>query len=362
MWHRDKDFIATEMKQLQKVKMQTVLKEIEQDEADKAEQQFYGDVAFNQWLDKQGLPRNATGPDPNSRKVVDEDTKVKTRPKVDFKDKGAMKDSLMKPNSLRPKMLRPSHMNDANKMTAQTTGSSSWASFSRNTYDSSNMGSVEQSSEPPVTELYEAKPEKPAYYNPDTWTKSTKLPQTEYVELLKDHYPRDVYTMKPKYAPVRGGKPPAEAEKEAGDTMDINTKKVFRVPKLPQEVIDKTLGVDPTKQERAVVYKCKNIIDVQMRKHYEEDALPRQEAGLHLINDPECHLFKAGLQAERIPTTPSTTLSRYSASRSSHSNTSTAKKPTVEVVQVDMPGVLRLMKQMNQPTSYPHITGQECVI
>ena len=38
------------MKQLDKVKMQQVLKEIEEDEELKASQQFYGQEAFNTWL------------------------------------------------------------------------------------------------------------------------------------------------------------------------------------------------------------------------------------------------------------------------------------------------------------------------
>ena len=69
------------MKQLERLKMKHVLQEIEQEEQLQADQKFYGDIAFERWLDSKGLPlkKNDSGKlkrssqkgmsEPNSKKT-----------------------------------------------------------------------------------------------------------------------------------------------------------------------------------------------------------------------------------------------------------------------------------------------------
>ena len=54
-WHQNKDFLAHEMGQLKKLKIQQVLKELEEDKELEADQQFYGEQAFQVVISMIGL-------------------------------------------------------------------------------------------------------------------------------------------------------------------------------------------------------------------------------------------------------------------------------------------------------------------
>ena len=57
------------MKQLQKLQMHQALAEIQADEENQADQQFYGDMAFNEWLQNRGLAKSPTVPPEKAKKA-----------------------------------------------------------------------------------------------------------------------------------------------------------------------------------------------------------------------------------------------------------------------------------------------------
>ncbi|ELU06759.1 hypothetical protein CAPTEDRAFT_104651, partial [Capitella teleta] len=54
-WHQDKEVMSVEMAYLKHMKMNQVLKEMDAEDEMKADQEFYGDIAFKQWMDNKGL-------------------------------------------------------------------------------------------------------------------------------------------------------------------------------------------------------------------------------------------------------------------------------------------------------------------
>lgn len=50
LWHQDKNNVAKELGQLRKLKMQQVLKEMEEQDEFKAAQEYYGEKAYQEWM------------------------------------------------------------------------------------------------------------------------------------------------------------------------------------------------------------------------------------------------------------------------------------------------------------------------
>lgn len=50
LWHQDKNNVAKELGQLRKLKMQQVLKEMEEQDEFKAAQEYYGEKAYQEWI------------------------------------------------------------------------------------------------------------------------------------------------------------------------------------------------------------------------------------------------------------------------------------------------------------------------
>ena len=358
MWHRDKDFVAKEMRQLQKVKMQQVLREIETDEEHRADQQFYGDMAFTQWVESRDLAQKPVGPPflkpvakdqektarPKGRKVKGQGNESKPVAEKVLEESGPRVDVLHRANSVqRPSRLslieEEGHGKPPDKASGRTLSpvSSGTVSGDEPTRRTPAVTIVE-----PVTE--EQQPVSlnkkiAGYTNTHHWVNSPKVPPPEYVQLLPDYYPRDILTMLPKYPSVRGGLSrdtldsllAGSASQTTNESITTDTK--LRIPKLPPDVIDKALNKASTKKERRVVFKCQNIIDVQQRKLFDPDQveITRSEIGFHMTSDINSRAFQSGLQPQRIPTTPSTAISELSqtsfkslSSRSATSLTSPA--------------------------------------
>lgn len=158
---------------------------------------------------------------------------------------------------------------------------------------------------------------------------STFIAQKQYEPNLADHYPHDQYTMQPKYPPKR---------------QKSQTNKALKVTKskLPQISKENSLPLTSEESKRPVVYNCKHIADGCKKLHYDFDKLPRQEIGLHLVDDLTSMMFKAGLQ---------------NLEPGIGSDDPSYQPALINLGKVD-PGVVNIVKRMHKPTTYPPINGK----
>ena len=332
-WHREKDGLAKEMKHFEKVKMAQVLQEIEQDDMSKPDQQLYGAEAYENWS-------RVKGKEPGKKK----DTKQK--PTTGLHKANSLKKPEILETSRTPETRKSPELKKApeRKMTPEAKGSSrKQTPVSRQTTDST-LGLYEEETMPQKSleaSNIESRPTsaKP-FYNSNLWDKSTHLPKSRfpYTTNLTDYYPRDEYTMMPIYPLKKGSnsKPiPAITPQLKAQLGDLNMKS-----ELPADFIEKALisGAD-----REVLFKCRNIIDAQCKKHYvDDDRIAKPETALHL-SDPSSSLYRSALVHTR-PTSLAKLDSRSSQAQS-------------DFYRYDMKGVLQIMTNMTKPTSFPNIKG-----
>lgn len=297
MWHREKDFLSKELYQLQKVKMQQVLQEMEQDETKRYDQQFYGELAYRNWLADKGFNTDKKG---GEKSAEAEESKH-----------GKPKDSVQKPNSI----PLPSN--------AKMRGSAGRGSITEST-ESNEPNIQKQGKQQDAPESNkkgkEITLERGSARHEYPWNISTHLPEYDYPSKLPDYYPRDEYTMKPKYPLKKGGVPVANTNMIPIAHEDISSATKLRKPELPPKMLEKALLGDAASQDRPVVYKCKNIIDVQTLRRYDSGKLPKAESGLHLCDDVNSALFKFGLQS------PETNISASNTSLKSVSSAASSSK------------------------------------
>jgi len=331
MWHQDKDGVAKEMQQLKKVKMQQILKELEEEEEEKAAKQFYGEDAFKQWMENKNLTQKTT---PENSAFIQ------------------TKETGYKPNSV----ARNNEITSSKLIT-----------------DKKSIGDTEEQNEAiddkePVKEVVsdpekdkenekdKSKKIKPLMYNEKDWVKSTKTSKKSYITNLTDDFPRDEYTMMPK---VKGapkfyeGKfvrpmTPSNVDK---DIIEKGTETKLRKPKLPAEVISKVLAKDASKSDRGQLFKCKHIGDVRTKKKYDEDQKGRPEAPLHLCNDLNSQLVKNSLKI----------LNRGSGKNKPGSKSSSDSKSEWMSDTFPLPKVMHTLKQMSKPAHFINSNSDEYV-
>ena len=180
----------------------------------------------------------------------------------------------------------------------------------------------------------------PLMYLPATWNKSTKVADTfsEYSPMLKDHYPRDEYTMLPKHAPKRLTRSPTINVVEQSASPSANKSSMSRRgTKDVQEEVGKP-------GERTVVYKGKHIDDVHKRKMPDVEQLPRAEIGMHLTNDLDSRLFLSGLIG--VPS-------------SSSSKSSVSVFTDMDLNNLSLQGIMSTMER--KKTRFPYITEDSIV-
>ena len=325
------------MKQLERIQMQKSLSEIAADEGNKADQQFYGELAFNEWLHNKGLPKSPTGPDEPSPKESAQKLKAPT------------KESTFKANSFQ-RAQGPSPIREESPATSSSQKSRRVQEASKDylrqpsPFTDDTDGLYERvsktTSESPGPQA--SKEEKMEYFQTKAWNSSTKLPLKDYLPNLEDKYPHDEYTMKPKSPPRR------TAHRPQLNIEDVAKAHKMRVPKLSADVIAKK--VKPEEYERPVVYKCKHIDDTTKKHIPDLEERPRQEAAIHLANDISSVLFKNALTVDLYPGTPSTTISKLSSSSSSRVSSG-----------IDLPQVTKLVERMarKNPVTFPNIKGEE---
>ena len=359
MWHQDKNSVAQEMQQLKKVKMQQVLRELEEEEEAKLDQQFYGQAAYEQWLSSRGLQPKSSGPG--------------TAPK-EKKGGAKMKESLMKPNSVASQgsqgvTAEKGALTMSVSIEKKAASASKGAKGDRretvaDIMAEADFGLTDGETEAAKENKEEVKPV--TYVNPNDWNPSPFIPPKEYVPILKDDYPRDEYTMMPV---TEGGKKYFDGkhvkDEELEDDAEQLKKKRLRRPRLPKDVIQKALSADPTLYERPVVFKTKHIYDIHKKHKYSLDEKPVSEVPLHLCDDIDSQLVKMSI---RFPPDPSKQyfIHRQRGSHgkaSSGSSSSTSKKSDGAFTEwspevCPLPSLLTTLKQMSKPDHFPNLPGQ----
>lgn len=377
------------MKQLQKIKLREVIEEIQADEELAADQQFYGEQAFQEWLRTRGLPPKPTGP-PSAEKTRSSPkertgsrgqmSREKTNEKssLDHANRSQQpQGSLYHANSFRPlsnpqtPVAQPpgtadSHperkVQEASRRNTPGSRGQEGMAYSRSTTDSGDMGLYEKPTQDqePVTDDNMDQDQGLLHANP--WNKSTKVPETfaAYMAMLQDHYPRDEYTMLPKYNPKRVSRSPTVILAEQnGSAKPRQQAKSAPANQLKRKKEHSTF-LAPLK-ERPVVHKCKHIGDVHKRKHADQDKLPRSEIGMHMMSDMESRLFQSGLlsRRRRMPRTPHTPERIPGTASTAISGVSHWSDDMYSYRNMDLPGMLQLMKRMHAPTHFPNVEGEE---
>lgn len=319
-----------------------MIKEMEEEEEVKAAQEFYGEKAYQDWLQKQNLPPKGTGPSNGKSNTGQQDVKG---------SKG-----LAKPNSRanKPWNSSPVKKTDTKSATTATTLKShrSLSPLDRKPITVSN---TEEGSPPHTTEsgdTKETKEKTPTYVNPDDWKIPLQVPKMQYLPNLKDIYPRDQYTRMPKIksAPMYfdGRFGPKMYLTEPDDKIKRLKMKEHDVD-LPKEVISKIMSKDPTQMERPVLFKSIHMDDVNKKKKYDVEEKGRSEVSLHLCDDMKSILFQNALK--RSNTFHGGTLP--SSSRTLTSDWTSDKYPRSKVADT--------MRNMSKPDRYPNIKGEEYV-
>lgn len=368
MWHRDKNNVAKEMQQLKTFKMQQVLRELEEEEDAKLEQQFYGQAAYEQWLSSRNLNPKHTGQDLNFDKQKNglEDNVGSVREK--------RVESLSKPNSV------AKHRSEGADTSAEK-GALTMSIF----IEQKSAGSKGRRKETVSSTLAETtdflaaddrkvnneenqmgKESKTNVVNHSSnWNFSPFIPKKEYLPILQDEYPRNEYTM----MPVREGCNKyydgkfAKSDDEGVDPGKLKKKKLRR-PRLSKDVIDRALSADPTLFDRPIIFKAKHIDDVHKKHKYSEDQKPASEVPLHLCNDISSQLVKMNIRFPLDSRKDCLILhSRSKASSATTSNKKTSGTPNWEWSKdVPVPSLLITLKQMSKPNHFPSLPGESSAV
>ena len=340
MWHQDKDSVAKEMQQLKKLKMQQVLKELEEDEEMKAAQQLYGDEAFKQWMASKNLTTQSAG--------AQDSTKA-----------GSV--GGYKPNSVARKTTTVKVPLNARKMSVKAIKHEKEEEECAGMTDEELLRGLDGNNDNDDAKGKDKERNKkvPRFYNSDEWNKSTKAPLKKYVSNLTDDFPRDEYTM---MARVKGAPTFYEGKFHRPITpnnIDEDIRKKgsgakLRQPKLPREIIRHELSNNPGAISRGMLFKCKHIGDVHTKKKYDSDTKGRPEAPLHLINDVRSYMIKNSVRM--LSLAPNSTESSRSKSESSKSRFA---RTELTDDHFPLPMVMQTLKNMSQPTHFPNIRGRE---
>lgn len=128
------------------------------------------------------------------------------------------------------------------------------------------------------------------------WKPSRKATEVCHIPRLKDHYPRDPYTFLPQFSTKRRTDAPSLllAKKEL---ERLGVHRNFEGEDMTFDEL-KSLTDSLNLSENSsddVVFRCKSIVDVKKRRHYDPDSLTKAEISLHLTNDVRSTLFQYGL-------------------------------------------------------------------
>ncbi|XP_050397313.1 ankyrin-3 [Patella vulgata] len=351
IWHQEKDYVAKEMNQLQKVKMKQVLKELEDEEERHTAQEFYGQQAFKDWLATRNLEEKPVGPSPKHEYHYDD----------------SARHPLSKPNSVVPSGKSHSLKSGKNEygLSPSPVKDKIPPAFKRDpTYNTEYTEDFEDYDEEILdfedgrkscTSPLKLSPRShrkklTLIQHPSPWNISTKAKEGDYIPILKDEYPRDEFTLMPKTKPEQkyyDGKhaKPVDVTEENKTKKKTNSGKT-RAIDLPQDVLDKVLSRDPSILERPILFKPKHVIDLPAKKKLDFEVKPKDEVSLHLCSDVTSILFKNSL---KIPLSHSA----KSSSSSSSENTDWRNQNFPRSM------VANALKQMSKANRFPKSSGQE---
>ncbi|XP_059145680.1 ankyrin repeat domain-containing protein 53-like [Physella acuta] len=334
MWHHDKEFVAKEMLQLKKMKMQQVLKDFEEEEKIKSEH-LYEHQTFHHLSNSGNQPEKASEPGNGQTE------------KKSF--------GMHKPNSVArsgdTKTLHTPALHTPKQKADPL--DERFEDFSKKDVHLIRECDVKYHDTKDETSKKNSQAAK--FYIPDEWNVSTKPEENPYQPGLADHFPRDEYTLMPK---VKGAPKYFEGKfltvlNANNVDEDVKRKGVsakLRKPKLPADVIKSVMSREEGGVARGMIFKCQHIHDVHTKRKFDAGTKGLPETPFHLTNDIRSFLLQNSLHV--LQCQPKT---------SSSKSESTASLPTTEWTQANFPRplVLQTLKNMSRPNHFPNIKGEE---
>ncbi|CAD5116456.1 unnamed protein product [Dimorphilus gyrociliatus] len=303
VWHQKKEFQAKELQYLQKLKMAEVLREIEIEEKLLFESQGLKKKEIKK-SDEQNVKKQQTAAE-NQQSPYDP---------FAHKDRlNSKTGKVSKPNSRilkqqrkeRPPSVKRPNLSSRQSGRSVVTDSSDTGLYERNQPSVENQpleeGNLEDGCELGRT----------GFYNPNSWNPSTHIKPKDYLTDLADDYPRDEYTKLPRLRDLLRTPAYVASIREKAEKLGVD------VDKLKDELMKEE---KEKKWEKSVLHKPKNIEYSQTKRKYETPFALTSEAPFHLIGDSNSLLVRLNIIEERIPPTPSTTLSALSVNHVSDSD------------------------------------------
>ncbi|XP_078587430.1 ankyrin repeat domain-containing protein 53-like [Branchiostoma floridae x Branchiostoma japonicum] len=350
MWSQEKEFFAKEMRQLGQVTAKYWDFERDTAETKRAEQDFYGQVAFGNWIDDKGLPPKLKQMDflsrPEQFPAKPSTTKSKTSTRS---GEGTTTGSgFYRPNS---------------KVAAPVVSSSKKEEIFGGIQTTTQKVPVrEQGLRPrtqPPPEIIEppmSPPKSPASPRKDVKLIHTKewkpfftnIESEPKTDIFRPHEVRR--SVEPEdndpFSGLRRTKSQPITSHQGYDLAEVErpvTSGGLRMPVLPEEVIRRGLSRQRLPHERIKMpqeFKCVNIIDVQ-QKRLPEPEVRQGEAAMHLAQTLESNLFQLAVGDNRMNT----------------GSSSTATSSTD--IQYSREKVLNTMKRLQKPRPFPAMPGPD---
>ncbi|XP_077992524.1 uncharacterized protein LOC144446596 [Glandiceps talaboti] len=295
MWRQEKEHEAREMNKLMSLK-QHQDEELERDnEVELEKRNYQSEQAFSSWLERKQLPKPPSAPikSPKDKRKEQKPSKTKKQEQLYQPNSAARQD--------RTFTQRGMNGGDNRQMVVRE--------------DGSGYRSIAPPPSPPK-QMY-----KPYQLSPVKEHAETN--NTRQLVPLED-----------------------EEDSEYSDTL----------PRLPDEVIQRVLSGKRNPHDRPLVFKCKNIIDVQQKKFPAPGKRPQSEVYMHLSHDISSSLYPSN--AHVLLRSHSTGTSTRSGLSSQHSgSTSMSRRP---LNSYDRDRVATMMKQITKNYQrYPNINGPE---
>ena len=131
------------------------------------------------------------------------------------------------------------------------------------------------------------------------WNSSTRPPASwyRYVRRLPDHYPRDEYSLLPNAPTAKRRTTQSPTRMLAEEDLRRKREMDEAAPKMTFSALKECTAsaVVMEKPKTPVVWKPKTILDVNRRRHYSPDSVPKSEAALHITDDMTSWLFQTSL-------------------------------------------------------------------
>ncbi len=292
MWHKTKNELYNDEKLQLKNHVQEILKDVE-----KAHMSFYENDPvkskqnFNIWLENQGFPsseKQSQSPDKTKSNITNTPTTIMTA--ADTTKKKQKSSNITTQSASRKIDTQPTSIKDLIKDDDQSSINYYYKTdnLAKSQPNLNDNAFIENSRKRQVkssnSDTKKKKTNTKSISNMG-WNYSTKTPKKDYVNNLKDFFPRDPYTCLPNNLNL------VLLEKELRG-MTLEQVKEFMNKNLEKPHLN--LNHDPfsNKINPNVVYKPKNIIDVPTKVKIPKEERLIDEAGFNLCNDKTAFPYK----------------------------------------------------------------------